>query len=162
MHITIFNDNRAELTKTAWQFIPELQGNLKFSDDDMRFLLGDMPQEQFWLVSITKTLKSSMISSSDLTYCQASKKSLIIIFSSDLGRVYTWIDRENTLPSFSGITPREYLLKGDFESLEKNSQYACRLQCRWLSKLLEMPWPATISGYSGTSRYRVVIDLAKT
>jgi hypothetical protein len=69
MHITIFNDNRAELTKTAWQFIPELQGNLKFSDDDMRFLLGDMPQEQFWLVSITKTLKSSMISSSDLTYC---------------------------------------------------------------------------------------------
>jgi hypothetical protein len=101
----------------AWRYIPKLKENFRLSEEDMRTLLGDMPLDLYKRGVKTHKSKFSKDQLDRISFLLGIQKSLLILFSGQKERAFGWIDRENSLPPFYGITPREFLLKGDFQNL---------------------------------------------
>ena len=85
-----------------------LQSKFKFSNDEMKALLH-MTNEEFLTGSDEA---SSDMSSEQLTRVSlllGIEKALLLLFSGNKDRAFSWIDRKNTLPPFEGQTPRKFL-----------------------------------------------------
>jgi len=69
--------------------------------------MGDMPRSTY----TTQKAKLNRDQKERVSYLLGIYKSLRILFD-DAEQARTWINRQNTLPPFNGLTPKEYMLEG--------------------------------------------------
>lgn len=110
------NDQK-DYNGAAWRYFPVLKEHFRFSEAEMRALLGDMPRATFNKGLKTQSVRLSKDQMGRFSLLLGIQKALLILFSGDKDRAFGWIDRANALPPFFGMTPREYLTQGDFQQL---------------------------------------------
>ena len=107
-----------EVTSALWEAVGSLKTRFNLSDAEMRRVLGDMPRSTYY-----KGLKTQRVAVSRDTRDRVSL--LLGIYTAlrtlfvDAQQATTWIDRDNTLPPFNGVTPRQYLTSGHFMDLAR-------------------------------------------
>lgn len=93
--------------EVVWNSLSNLVNRFDFTETEARILMGDMPRSTY----TTHKAKLNRDQKERVSYLLGIYKSLRILFD-DSEQARTWINRQNTLPPFNGITPKEYMLEG--------------------------------------------------
>lgn len=101
----------------AWRYLPKLKHNYRFSEKEILMLLGDMPKPTYSKGIREHSVKLNRDQMARISLLLGIQKALLLLFSGDKDRAFTWIDRENSLPPFFGKTPREFMTQGDYQQL---------------------------------------------
>ncbi|CEK11006.1 antitoxin Xre-like helix-turn-helix domain-containing protein [Legionella hackeliae] len=102
--------------EVAWKALKNVIERFNFTKDEALRLMGDMPVSSYY-----KGIKKL---DGNLTRDEKERISLLLgiyknlrILFVDSSQAMSWINRENTLPPFNGITPRSYLMEGSLMRL---------------------------------------------
>lgn len=100
----------------AWKALKNLVERFNFTKDEALVLMGDMPSSSYYK-GINKL-------DGNLTRDEKERISLLLGIYKDLrilfvdsNQAMSWINRENTLAPFNGITPRNYMMEGSLMRL---------------------------------------------
>ena len=104
LHTNQINTIRDEV---VWNSLSNLVNRFDFTETEARVLMGDMPRSTY----TTGKAKLNRDQKERVSYLLGIYKSLRILFD-DGEQARTWITRQNALPPFNGITPKEYMLEG--------------------------------------------------
>lgn len=88
--------------KIAWRTLNSLIQSFNFNEAEIKILMGGVIQFEDKLNRDQKER---------ISYLLGIYKNLLILFT-DNEQALTWIGRENSLPPFNGITPKQYMLEG--------------------------------------------------
>lgn len=102
----------------VWRYLPVLKDNFKFSETEMLSLLGNMPRETYLAGVNSQTGSLTKNQMERVSLLLGIQKALLILFHGHKDRAFSWIDRNNTLPPFLGMTPREFITAGKFKNLQ--------------------------------------------
>jgi len=91
----------------VWKSLANLVDRFNLKENEARILMGDMPRSTY----TAQKAKLNRDQKERVSYLLGIYKSLRILFD-DAEQARTWINRENTLPPFNGLTPKEYMLEG--------------------------------------------------
>ena len=114
---SIAQTEHRDLNGAAWRYLPKLKEHFQFSETEMRTLLGDMPRATYNKGLKTQDVRLSKDQMGRFSLLLGMQKALMILFSGNSARAYSWIDRPNQLPPFLGMTPRAYLTQGDYQQI---------------------------------------------
>ncbi|WED44026.1 antitoxin Xre-like helix-turn-helix domain-containing protein [Legionella cardiaca] len=102
--------------EVAWKALKNLVERFNFTKEEALILMGDMPSSSYY-----KGIKKY---DGNLTRDEKERISLLLGIYKDLrilfvdsNQAMSWINRENTLPPFNGMTPRNYLMEGSLMRL---------------------------------------------
>lgn len=84
-----------------------LVNRFDFKESEARILMGDMPRSTY----TSHRAKLNRDQKERVSYLLGIYKALRILFD-DGEQARTWINRNNSLPPFNGMTPKEYMLEG--------------------------------------------------
>jgi len=107
------NDPNKDFVGATWRYLPVIAKNFKFSEQEMRTLMGDMPRATYQKGLKTEGVKLSKDQFGRFSLMLGIQKALVILLGSK-DQAFSWIDRANTLPPFFGSTPREFIMQGDY------------------------------------------------
>ncbi|KTC66328.1 Protein of uncharacterised function (DUF2384) (plasmid) [Legionella adelaidensis] len=93
--------------EVVWNSLINLVKRFDLKESEARILMGDMPRSTY----TTHSAKLNRDQKERVSYLLGIYKSLRILFD-DAEQARTWINRENTLAPFNGLTPKEYMLEG--------------------------------------------------
>jgi uncharacterized protein (DUF2384 family) len=93
--------------EVVWKSLANLVKRFDFKESEARTLMGDMPRSTY----TTQKAKLNRDQKERVSYLLGIYKSLRILFD-DGEQARTWINRENKLPPFNGLTPKDYMLEG--------------------------------------------------
>lgn len=102
--------------QVAWKALQNLVERFRFNEEEAKILMGDMPRSTYYKGISQHIGKLNRDQKERISYLLGIYKSLRILFT-DSQQALTWINRENQLPPFNGITPRQYLLEGSLVRL---------------------------------------------
>lgn len=102
--------------EVAWRAIQNLAEKFKFDQEQGRCLMGDMPYSSYYKGLSQHNVRLNRDQKERISYLLGIYKALRILFT-DSQQAITWIDRNNALPPFNGITPRAYMLEGSLVRL---------------------------------------------
>lgn len=91
----------------VWKSLTNLVTRFDLKESEARILMGDMPRSTY----TSHKAKLNRDQKERVSYLLGIYKSLRILFE-DAEQARTWINRENSLPPFNGLTPKEYMLEG--------------------------------------------------
>lgn len=91
----------------VWKSLANLVERFDLKENEARILMGDMPRSTY----TSRKAKLNRDQKERVSYLLGIYKSLRILFD-DGEQARTWINRENKLPPFNGLTPKEYMLEG--------------------------------------------------
>jgi hypothetical protein len=97
--------------KVAWKSLKNLIDRFQFNEEEGKILLGDMPRSTYFKGLNSQAGKLSRDQKERISYLLGIYKNLRILFT-DSHQALTWIDRENQLHPFNGMTPKKYMLEG--------------------------------------------------
>ncbi|KTD11323.1 antitoxin Xre-like helix-turn-helix domain-containing protein [Legionella jamestowniensis] len=102
--------------EVAWKALKNLIERFNFTKEEALCLMGDMPASSYY--------KGISKFDGNLTRDEKERISLLLgiyknlrILFTDSNQAMSWINRENALPPFNGITPRSYLMEGSLMRL---------------------------------------------
>ncbi|MBA2655097.1 MAG: DUF2384 domain-containing protein [Gammaproteobacteria bacterium] len=102
--------------KIAWKALQNLVRKFNFNEIEGMTLLGDMKRSSYY--------KGISKHEGGLSRDEKERISLLLGIYKDLRTLFvdsaqgmSWIDRQNSLAPFKGITPREYLMEGSLMRL---------------------------------------------
>ncbi len=102
--------------KVAWKALQNLVQRFNFTEAEGKVLMGEMPRSTY-LKGIHKHIgKLNRDQKERISYLLGIYKALRILFT-DSAQALTWIDRNNTLPPFNGMAPRQYMMQGSLVRL---------------------------------------------
>jgi hypothetical protein len=93
--------------EVVWKSLTNLVDRFDLKEHEARILMGDMPRSTY----TAHKAKLNRDQKERVSYLLGIYKSLRILFD-DGEQARTWINRENSLPPFNGLTPKEYMLEG--------------------------------------------------
>lgn len=93
--------------EVVWKSLFNLVERFDLKESEARILMGDMPRSTY----TSHRSKLSRDQKERVSYLLGIYKDLRILFD-DAEQARTWINRQNTLPPFNGLTPKEYMLEG--------------------------------------------------
>lgn len=93
--------------EVIWKSLMNLVQRFDLKEGEARILMGDMPRSTY----TSHKAKLNRDQKERVSYLLGIYKSLRILFD-DGEQARTWINRENTLPPFNGVTPKYYMLEG--------------------------------------------------
>ena len=91
----------------VWKSLTNLVDRFDLKENEARILMGDMPRSTY----TSHKAKLNRDQKERVSYLLGIYKSLRILFD-DGEQARTWINRENKLPPFNGLTPKKYMLEG--------------------------------------------------
>ena len=96
--------------KVAWRAFQNLIECFNFNDEEAKILIGNIPQSKLRGLN-EHECKLNRDQKERISYLLGIYKNLLTLFT-DRAQAFTWIERENQLPPFNGMTPKQYLLEG--------------------------------------------------
>ncbi|MFY7698262.1 MAG: antitoxin Xre-like helix-turn-helix domain-containing protein [Legionella sp.] len=93
--------------EVVWKALVHLVNRFDLKETEARILMGDMPRSTY----TSHRAKLSRDQRERVSYLLGIYKSLRILFD-DSEQALSWINRQNSLPPFNGLTPKEYMLEG--------------------------------------------------
>lgn len=103
--------------RAMWQAIDIMILRFEFNESEILSLLGSSLSSTVLDEGLkTQNVPVEPVVKDRVSALLGIDQALQTVFSSST-QAASWIDRPNELPPFSGKTPRELMLKGDFESL---------------------------------------------
>lgn len=90
-----------------WKSLITIVNRFDLKESEARILMGDMPRSTY----TSHRSKLNRDQKERVSYLLGIYKSLRILFD-DGEQARTWINRQNKLPPFNGMTPKEYMLEG--------------------------------------------------
>lgn len=106
----------------AWKTLKNLVQKFNFTEAEGKVLMGEMPRSTY-LKGLHKHIgKLNRDQKERISYLLGTYKGLRILFT-DSAQALTWIDRNNTLPPFNGMTPRQYMMEGSLVRLADVRQF---------------------------------------
>lgn len=93
--------------EVVWKSLANLVHRFELKESEARILMGDMPRSTY----TTAKAKLNRDQKERVSYLLGIYKSLRILFD-DGEQARTWINRQNELPPFNGLTPKAYMLEG--------------------------------------------------
>ncbi|KTD16248.1 antitoxin Xre-like helix-turn-helix domain-containing protein [Legionella jordanis] len=108
---TVIQPSASVSNEVAWKALKNLIERFHFSKEEALTLMGNMPASSYY--------KGISKHDGNLTRDEKERISLLLGIYKDLrilfvdsNQAMSWIDRENSLPPFNGLTPRAYLMEG--------------------------------------------------
>lgn len=98
----------------VWRALANLVHRFDLKEGEARILMGDMPRSTY----TSHKAKLNRDQKERVSYLLGIYKSLRILFE-DGEQARTWINRQNALPPFNGMTPKEYMLEGGIVRLSE-------------------------------------------
>jgi uncharacterized protein (DUF2384 family) len=95
-----------------WKSLTNLVDRFDLKENEARILMGDMPRSTY----TSHKAKLNRDQKERVSYLLGIYKALRILFD-DGEQARTWINRQNKLPPFNGLTPKEYMLEGGMARL---------------------------------------------
>lgn len=102
--------------KVAWKSLQNLVERFNFNEEEGRILMGEMPRSTYFRGLKANEGKLNRDQKERISYLLGVYKALRILFT-DSHQALTWIERENELAPFNGITPKQYMLEGSLVRL---------------------------------------------
>lgn len=102
--------------KVIWKTLPEIACRLGLSEDEMVVILGKLPKDDYLNGISQREIPLSSATIERVSCLLGIVKSLRILFSDD-NRASKWLNNPNSLEPFNGLSPKEYILNGNFENL---------------------------------------------
>lgn len=96
----------------VWKSLASLVERFNFKENEARILMGDMPRSTY----TSHKAKLNRDQKERVSYLLGIYKSLRILFDDEV-QARTWINRENKLAPFHGLTPKDYMLEGSMVRL---------------------------------------------
>lgn len=90
-----------------WKSLINLVHRFDLKEGEARILMGDMPRSTY----TSHRAKLNRDQKERVSYLLGIYKALRMLFD-DGEQARTWINRNNNLPPFNGLTPKEYMLEG--------------------------------------------------
>ncbi|MBS0286002.1 MAG: DUF2384 domain-containing protein [Proteobacteria bacterium] len=102
--------------KVAWKSLKNLVERFRLNENEGKILMGDIPRSTYFkgINSLEGHLNRDQ--KERISYLLGIYKNLRILFT-DSHQALTWIERENNLPPFNGISPKQYMLEGSLVRL---------------------------------------------
>ncbi len=97
--------------KVAWKSLQNLVERFRFKEEEGRVLMGEMPRSTYFKGLNVHEGKLNRDQMERISYLLGIYKALRILFT-DSHQALTWIERENKLPPFNGMTPKQFMLEG--------------------------------------------------
>jgi len=104
---TQINQINAIPDEVVWSSLANLVSRFDLKESEARVLMGDMPRSTY----TAGKAKLNRDQKERVSWLLGIYKSLRILFN-DGEQARTWINRENSLPPFNGMTPKAYMLEG--------------------------------------------------
>ncbi|MCD6055064.1 MAG: hypothetical protein K0R12_26 [Gammaproteobacteria bacterium] len=101
---------------TAWKALENLIGRFALNEQEALILMGDMPRSSYYNGLKKHSGKLTRDQKERISWLLGVYKALRILFI-DSAQGLSWINRNNTLPPFNGITPKQYMLEGSIVRL---------------------------------------------
>jgi len=95
----------------AWKALKNLVERFHFSRDEALILMGEMPSSSYYKGINKLDGKLTKDEKERISLLLGIYKALRILFV-DSEQALSWINRNNKLPPFNGITPRTYMMDG--------------------------------------------------
>lgn len=95
-----------------WKSLRNLVQRFHLKETEARILMGSMPRSTY----TTGKAKLNRDQKERVSYLLGIYKSLCILFD-DKEQAVSWINRNNDLPPFQGVTPKQYMLEGSMMRL---------------------------------------------
>ncbi len=99
------------LNTTAWKALKNLTDRFSLTTDEVLKLMGDMALSSYYKGIKNFTGNLSRDDKERISLLLGIYKDLRVLFT-DSAQAMSWINRENTLPPFNGLTPKKYMLDG--------------------------------------------------
>lgn len=101
---------------TVWKSLSNIKNKFGFNEYECINLMGGMARSTYY--KGIKDFKGSLSRDEKerVSYLLGIYKALRVLFS-DSSQAVGWINRNNNLPPFNGITPREYMMEGSLVRL---------------------------------------------
>ena len=96
----------------VWKSLNNLVHRFRLKEKEARILMGEMPRSTYTTGKATLNRDQK----ERVSYLLGIYKSLHILFDDGV-QAMSWIERENNLPPFNGMTPKEYMLEGSIVRL---------------------------------------------
>ncbi|MDP1603207.1 MAG: DUF2384 domain-containing protein [Legionella sp.] len=95
----------------AWKSLKNLVERFHFDKNEAMRLMGDMATSSYYKGINKLEGNLSRDEKERISLLLGIYKNLRILFVDSL-QAMSWIDRENSLPPFNGLTPRNYIMEG--------------------------------------------------
>ncbi|STX42208.1 Uncharacterized conserved protein [Legionella donaldsonii] len=102
--------------EVIWKALKNLVERFNFSKEEALKLMGDMPASSYYKGIKSYNGNLSRDEKERISLLLGIYKDLRILFI-DSSQALSWINRENTLPPFNGITPKTYMMEGSLMRL---------------------------------------------
>lgn len=112
----------SESEAVAWKSLQHLVQRFQLSEAEAMCLMGDMPRSTYHKGISLHQGRLSRDQLERISYMLGIYKALRILFT-DSAQALSWIDRENSLPPFHGMTPKAYLLEGSIVRLAEARRF---------------------------------------
>lgn len=100
----------------AWKSLQALVERFQLDTEEARILMGDMPRSTYFKGLQEHQGKLSRDQKERISYLLGIYKALRILFV-DSHQAMTWIQRNNQLPPFNGMSPKQFMLEGSLVRL---------------------------------------------
>ena len=108
--------------EVIWKSFSNLVQRFDFKEREALILLGDMPRSSYMKGMSEGSTNLDRDKRDRVSYLLGIYKGLRLLFD-DSTQAVTWINRENSLPPFNGMTPKEYMLEGGVVRLAEVRQF---------------------------------------
>lgn len=102
----------------AWKSLKNLTEKFDFKPKEVMTLMGEIPKASYYAGINQHKGKLNRDQLDRISYLLGIYKSLRILFD-DSQQAMGWVNRQNTLPPFNGMTPKEYMLEGSMIRLSE-------------------------------------------
>jgi hypothetical protein len=97
--------------EVVWKSLATLVKRFDFKEKEALILMGNMPRSTFTTGIKNKSINLDRDQKDRVSYLLGIYKALKLLFD-DSSQALSWINRNNTLPPFNGMTPKAYMLEG--------------------------------------------------
>jgi len=102
--------------QVAWKSLQQMVQRFHLTESEAKVLMGDMPRSTYQRGLHQHIGQLNKDQTQRISYLLGIYKNLRILFT-DSHQALTWIDRQNQLPPFNGMTPKQYMLEGSMVRL---------------------------------------------
>lgn len=102
----------------AWKSLKNLVEKFSLTPLEARILMGDLPKATYYAGINQYKGKLNRDQLDRISYLLGIYKALRLLFD-DSSQAMSWIVRNNALPPFNGLTPKEYMLEGSIVRLSE-------------------------------------------
>lgn len=95
----------------AWKALKNVIQRFHFDKEEAMRLMGNMPSSSYYKGINKLEGNLSRDEKERISLLLGIYKNLRLLFM-DSNQAMSWINRENTLPPFNGVSPRQYMMEG--------------------------------------------------